>query len=129
MAMSLKALAEVSGASLRGDPERIIDRVATLQDAGPGAITFLANRRYRSFLQGTHASAVILSAEIAEDCPVDCLISDNPYLAHARVLDALYPQPTRAAGVDPSSCIDPSATIAASSVSPAPEPSPGTCDR
>ncbi len=113
MAMSLKALAEVSGASLRGDPERIIDRVATLQDAGPGAITFLANRRYKSFLQGTHASAVILSAEIAEDCPVDCLISDNPYLAHARVLDALYPQPTRAAGVDPSSCIDPSATIAA----------------
>ena len=114
MGMSLKALADASGASLRGNPERVIDRVATLHDAGPGAITFLANRRYKPFLQDTRASAVILSAENAEDCPIDCLITDNPYLAHARVLGALYPQPRRAAGVDPSSCVDPSASIAES---------------
>ena len=113
MGKSLKALAGISGASLRGDPERMIDSVATLQDAGPGAITFLANRRYKSFLHDTHASAVILSAEYADDCPIDCLITDNPYLAHARVLAALYPQPTPAAGIHPSSCVDRSANIAA----------------
>ena len=114
MGMSLKALAEVSGASLRGDPERMIDSVATLQDARPGAISFLANRRYRSFLRETRASAVILSAENADDCPIDCLITDNPYLAHARVLSALYPRPRVTPGVDPSSRVDPSAKIAAS---------------
>ena len=112
MGMSLKALAEISGASLRGDPEREINGVATLQDAGPGAITFLANQRYKGYIKDTRASAVILSAEFADDCPVDCLISDNPYLAHARVLAALYPHPRRAAGVDSSSCVDPSARVA-----------------
>lgn len=113
MGMSLKALAGVSGASLRGDPELMIDSVATLQDAGPGAISFLANRRYISFLQETRASAVILSAEHADDCPIDCLVTDNPYLAHARVLSALYPQPGATPGVDPSSRVDSSAKIAA----------------
>lgn len=112
MGMSLKALAEISGTSLRGDPERDIDGVATLQDAGPGDITFLANPRYKGHLKETRASAVILSAEFADDCPVDCLVTDNPYLAHARVIAAMYPHPSGVAGVHPSSCVDESARVA-----------------
>ena len=99
-------------ASLRGDPDVLIERVATLQDAGPGCISFLANPRYRSLLDETHASAVILNAEDAETCPVDCLVSDNPYLVHARVLTALYPEQSFSAGIHASAFVDATASVA-----------------
>lgn len=114
MEMTLKSLSVLTGAALRGDPETAIRGVATLQDAQPGDITFLANQRYRSCLDDTRASAVILSAEDAEGCPIACLITDNPYLAHARVLTAFYPQPTAGCGIDPGSVVEPSASVAAS---------------
>lgn len=114
---SLARLAEISGAELRGDGERRIERVATLGEAGEGDITFLANAKYRALLGTTGASAVILSAEDASDCPVDCLVSDNPYLAHARVVAALHPAVAATPGihatavVDATARIDPSASI------------------
>ena len=56
---------------------------------------------YAAFLYDTKASAVILAAKYAKECPVDCLITDNPYLAHARVTAALYPDAPAAPGVHP----------------------------
>lgn len=111
MARTLQALAQIAQAELRGDPERVIERVETLQDAGAGAVSFLANPRYRAFLKTTGASAVVLSAEDAGACPVDCLVSDNPYLAHARIMRALYPDPEPAPGIHPSAHVDPSAAV------------------
>ncbi len=113
---SLRQLAEIAGAELRGDPEIVVDRVSTLTDAERGAISFLANSRYRSYLSGTRASAVILAAEDAPDCPVPCLIAENPDLARARVMTALYPAPVPEPGVHPTAFVDPSARIAPSAV-------------
>ena len=112
MGLTLKTLAEIARAQLRGDPDRVIDRVATLQDATAGALSFLANPHYRAFLKETKASAVILSAEDAADCPVDCLVSDNPYLSHARVMNALYPTAEGRPGVHPTAHLDPTAKVA-----------------
>lgn len=114
MGLTLGELSKIAGAELRGDPERVIDSVDTLEHAGEGAISFLANRRYRHFLARTDASAVILSSEDAGDCPVDCLVSSNPYLAHARVMTALYPGNLGQPGVHSSAVVDESATIATS---------------
>jgi len=112
MGLTLSELAETARAELRGDPGLVIERMSTLQDASVGSISFLANPRYKAQLATTGASAVILSAADAADCPVDCLVSDNPYLAHALVMAALYPEPRRVAGVHPSACVDPTAQIA-----------------
>jgi UDP-3-O-[3-hydroxymyristoyl] glucosamine N-acyltransferase len=114
MGLTLKEVAEITGAALQGDESRVIERMAALQDATEGSISFLANPRYRPFLADTAASAVILSADDAADCPVDCLVSENPYLAHARVMIALHPEPRPTPGVHPSAFIDPSARLAAS---------------
>ncbi len=114
MSMTLRELSQICGAELRGDPDRVITHTDTLQDAGGGAISFLANPRYAAFLANTRASAVILAAEDAEACPVDCLVSDNPYLAHARAMTALYPDVPVAPGVHASAVVDPSARVASS---------------
>ena len=50
MPARLAELAVRFGCELRGDPDALVERVAPLQDAGPGAITFLANPHYRRHL-------------------------------------------------------------------------------
>ena len=112
MSLTLQELSRIAGTQLRGDPNRVITHAAVLKDADEGAISFLANRRYASFLADTRASAVILSAGDAETCPVDCLIADDPYLAHARVMTALYPDESIKPGVHPSAHVDPTARVA-----------------
>ena len=50
MVVTLGELAVRFGCELRGDPLREVDSVATLADAHPRAITFLAEGRYRAAL-------------------------------------------------------------------------------
>jgi UDP-3-O-[3-hydroxymyristoyl] glucosamine N-acyltransferase len=125
MPARLGELAVRVGCELRGDPDVVIERVATLQQAGPGSITFLANPRYRRHLPQTGASAVVLDAGSADECPTNALVAANPYAAYARIAQLLYPQAAQAAGVhasatvaagasiDPSAWIGPGAHVAA----------------
>jgi UDP-3-O-[3-hydroxymyristoyl] glucosamine N-acyltransferase len=107
----LADLATQVAAELRGDPDREIRGVATLEDAGTGDIAFLANHRYRSQLATTGASAVILQAADSAACPVDCLVTANPYLAYARIADLLFPTPGCVGGVHPSAVVAPGAQV------------------
>ncbi|HVK83189.1 MAG TPA: LpxD N-terminal domain-containing protein [Kofleriaceae bacterium] len=54
---SLADLAQAAGAALFGDGAVRVTRVATLERAGPGAIAFLANRKYAAQLDSTRAAA------------------------------------------------------------------------
>jgi len=101
VALSLGELADRLGAELVGDPAGSIERVATLERAGPGAVSFFSNRRYRKQLSGTRASAVILAREYLSSCPVDALVTDNPYLGYARAAAILNPEPEPQPGVHP----------------------------
>jgi UDP-3-O-[3-hydroxymyristoyl] glucosamine N-acyltransferase len=107
----LADLATRTGAELLGDGEVAISHADTIQDASRGAICFLANSKYRHYLQTTGASAVILRREDAADSPVAGLISDNPYLTYARVASLLYPLAEVAGGVHASAVIADSAKI------------------
>ncbi|MEP6548660.1 MAG: UDP-3-O-(3-hydroxymyristoyl)glucosamine N-acyltransferase [Gammaproteobacteria bacterium] len=111
---SLGELAVRFGLGLHGAPELRVTHVATLSNAGPGAISFLANPRYRKQMQATRATAVMLAPENAADCPVAALIDPNPYLAYARVAALLHPEPEFAAGIHPSAVVSGSARIASS---------------
>src|SRR5438093_1498597 len=82
---TLQELADFLGAELRGDPCLEIHTLATLQEAGPGSLSFLVNPSYRKFLAETEASAVIISPKDISVCPVSALITPDPRLALARV--------------------------------------------
>jgi len=111
---SLRDIAEELGAQVRGDEDCRIDHVATLADAGPGAISFLANRRYRSQLLSTRASAVILEAEFLSSCPVAALVVSNPYLGYALVAGLLAPEQPVPVGIHPTAYVSDRATVDAS---------------
>jgi UDP-3-O-[3-hydroxymyristoyl] glucosamine N-acyltransferase len=115
---SLGELAVRFGLALRGDPDLVVNRVATLSHAGPGALSFLANPRYRKQMESTRATAVLVAEENAAGCPAAVLIDPNPYLAYARIAELLHPQTqTQAqatAGIHPSAVVSDGARIAPS---------------
>ena len=111
---SLGELAVRFGLELRGEPDLRVSRVATLSNAEPGAISFLANSRYRRQLDTTRATAVVVAAKDAADCPVAALIDSNPYLAYARIAALMHPEAPLAAGIHPSAVVSSGARIAAS---------------
>ena len=112
MSYRLGELATRIGATLRGDPEILIDRVAALDAAGPRDVTFLSNRRYRRYLEATRAGAVILSPEFENACPVSALVLDNPYVGYARVATLLNPPAETVPCIARTAVVDPRATIA-----------------
>jgi UDP-3-O-[3-hydroxymyristoyl] glucosamine N-acyltransferase len=122
MAVSLGELAVRFGCELRGDPDIKVERVATLGAAESGALSFLANPRYRTQLAATRAGAVVLHADAAAECPTAMLVSENPYVTYARIAALLHPPPPLVAGVHAtaliaaSARIDPSAQVAAFAV-------------
>jgi UDP-3-O-[3-hydroxymyristoyl] glucosamine N-acyltransferase len=112
MELSLGELAIRHGLELRGDPERRVSRVATLQHAGADAVSFLANPRYRRHLATTRAGAVVLDAEHARECAAAVLISRNPYATYARIAADLHPAPPFTPGIHAGAMVDPAAVVA-----------------
>jgi UDP-3-O-[3-hydroxymyristoyl] glucosamine N-acyltransferase len=104
--LTLGELASATGMELAGGAETTVDRVASLLEAGPGAVSFLANTRYRRQLAQTRATAVILHpAESLEGYPFEMLYSTNPYLDFARVARLLNPLPAVQPGIAPSAVV------------------------
>ncbi|WP_290611224.1 UDP-3-O-(3-hydroxymyristoyl)glucosamine N-acyltransferase [Arsukibacterium sp. UBA3155] len=109
----LSELAEQLNAQLVGNAACGVSAVATLEHAGQGTISFLANSKYRKFLSHTTASAVLIKAD---DLPfmapgVSALVVADPYVAFAQIAQLLDSTPAVADGIHPSATIDASATI------------------
>jgi UDP-3-O-[3-hydroxymyristoyl] glucosamine N-acyltransferase len=114
MILTLGELAVRFGCELRGDPHCEIDSVATLSDAQPRAITFLAESRHRGALLQTRAAAVVLEARFAAECPVAALITANPRATYARIATLLYPPAPVVAGIHSSAVVAADARVDAS---------------
>ena len=102
--MTLRELADRLGCRLEGDGGIEITRVATLEAAGPGDVTFFANPRYAHALQTTRASAVILGDD-APAAPAAMLRSPHPYQSFAQALETLNPEPAPPPGVHPTALV------------------------
>ena len=111
MPLRLADLAVRFGCELRGDPDASVERVAPLQEATPGALAFLANPRYRRYLAGTRATAVVLEPAMAGECPVSALVARNPYATYARIAQLLHPAPAVTAGRHPGAVVESGATV------------------
>jgi UDP-3-O-[3-hydroxymyristoyl] glucosamine N-acyltransferase len=109
VSMLLRDLAERLGCELRGDGDIPIRRIAGIDDAGPGDLTFVANPRYASHLARTQAAAVIVSPQMLTSLP--SLLSANPYLTYARAVALLHPEERPEPGIHPSAQVHPSALL------------------
>ena len=85
-------LAQVAGAELRGDAGYQISAVAPLDTAGSGDLTFYHDMHLRGLLKTSKAGAILIAPQEAEQFSGNCLLTDNPYAAFARVMQHIYPQ-------------------------------------
>lgn len=108
--MTLDELARRLECRLEGDGSIDVTRVAGLEDAGPGDLTFLASSKYASKLGSTRASAVLADDSVAS-APCAILRTPQVYLAFARAVGVLTPPSRMASGISPLAAIDPTAEL------------------
>ena len=109
--MKLRDIAARLSCAFDGDGEIEISRVAGLEAARPGDLTFFANRKYLEELRVTEASAVIAAPGVT-GAPCAVLYAGDPYLTFARAV-ALFADDWRpAAGVHHLAHVEAGATIA-----------------
>lgn len=113
VAVTLEELARRFRGRVHGDGAREIDGVATLADAGPRDIAFLANPSFHRYLDTTRAAAVILNEDDVRRFSGNALVVDNPHLYFARIAALLNPDPQWEPGTHRSATVAESARIAA----------------
>lgn len=109
--MTLQQLASVIDAEVVGDGAQTITGVATLASATSGQIAFLANDKYRSQLDTTQASAVIVGPKVDVPSGMAALVTANPYAGFAKVAQQLDTTPAAATSIDASAKIADSASL------------------
>ncbi len=108
---SLADLAGLVGGRVVGDPDVMIEGVASIEEAGLGQITFLAHPRYRKYLDSCAASAVIVSDESDIPATLNRLEVGDPNRAFAEIHGIFNPPPAHDPVISPLAAIDPTAVI------------------
>lgn len=88
--MTLGELAKHVGGHVEGDSSLQINSVTTLELAGEGDISFLANKKYVNELETTKASAVIINKKAKSSASL--LIADDAYFAFREIVVLLHGQ-------------------------------------
>ena len=86
--VSLARIAELVGARVKqGAPEIALARLASLESAQPGDLSFLSDARYGALAGATRASAVLVTEALAGSLAATAqpLLVADPYLAFAKV--------------------------------------------
>lgn len=109
-AIELGQLAAQLGCELHGDPSVPIHGVATLEHAGPGEVSFLANVKYAPKVRASRAAAIFASEPLREATSAT-LVSSNPYLDFARALAFFHPVTRPPRGIHPTAMVASSAVI------------------
>jgi len=109
----------VGGRIASGDPAVTVNRVAPLDQAGPGDLTFFENPRYLARFKATTATACIAAEKHAAAAPegTAVIVAAQPYRAIALVMQRLFPDATRLRGpwgddgVSPAAHVHPTARL------------------
>ncbi len=105
MTITLGQLAQHLGAEVHGDAAVEICRIANLETAQPGEISFLSDSKYRKYLTSTKASAVLLRASDLDVCQTNALVVKDPYIGFAHVAQLLDTTPAPATDIHVSAVI------------------------
>ena len=113
VSFTLGRLAEALGASLQGEPGRVVTGVAPLDAAGPDQISFLTDLKYRRQAQASRAGALLVGRDVS-GFSAPLLQVDRPQQALITLLALFHPDPATEPGVHATACVAPTARVDAS---------------
>jgi len=114
MSLTSAQIAELTGGRLMGKPDVSVTRLAEIEHACAGDLSFLSNPKYLGFLESTKASVLIVSHEVANthQVPQSTLVSvDDPYSAFSKCQQVFSSFKTAETGIHPLAHISEGAQI------------------
>ena len=103
-AMKLSEIAQRIDCRMDSARDVEIVRVAGIEEAGPGDLTFISNRKYIRYLKTTRAAAIILDKDIPP-VAIPSLRTEDPYLAFAHALEIFHVPLRQNPGIHPDAVI------------------------
>ncbi len=110
MQFTARELAEKIGADVSGDDSVVLTRLSEIEAAGPGDLSFIANKKYERYLDSSDASAVIVGISMSSD-RLTLLLHDDPYLAFMKATRLFNPPRVYPPGIHATAVISESASI------------------
>lgn len=116
--MRLSDIAALVGGRLLGDADPELTGAASLAEAGPGDLSFVADARRAAEGAASAAGALLVPPGLDPGRPA--IVVDRPYEAFAQFLARLAPDPDRLypPGVHPTAVVDATAVVAAAAIGP-----------
>lgn len=115
MEVTATALAERIGGTVEGDATVLLNRIAKIEDANAGSLTFLANAEYEPHIYTTGASAALVSQDFTanQDLPeaLTLIRVADPYAAFAGILQWAAESKAHPAEISSLAAIHPTAKI------------------
>ena len=105
--LTAAAIAQLTGGTIEGDADVSISSVASLDRARSGQLSFCASAKYLQLLEGTEASVVLVSPDVAKakTRAAARVIVERPHDSMLELLPRLYRMPQRQPGVHPTAVI------------------------
>jgi len=111
MPLTLRQIAQATGAELRGEPDLPITGLSSLEDAQTGDLSYVASPKFKRKLESCRASALIVYPGL-DSSKHSLLVAKDPPLAFARVMRIFYRVfPEVKPGIGIGAVIDPDAII------------------
>lgn len=89
MEFTVRQIAHLLGGEIKGNPDLLISSIAKIQEGFEGAISFLSNPKYETYIYETQASAVVVSKkfEAKKEISATLILVEDPYTAISSLLD------------------------------------------
>lgn len=115
MQFTAQQIATLIQGKIEGNPDAIINTVAKIEEAGIGALSFVANPKYEEFLYNSKASIIIINESLELESPVSPTLIrvKDAYSSFALLLEKYNEMKAGAGkrGIDSTAYISPTAKI------------------
>lgn len=111
MKFTAKQIAGILEGEVEGDPYAEVDRLSKIEEGTEGAITFLANPKYTSYIYSTKASVTIVNEEFVTEGEISTTLIrvKNAYEAFSKLLEYYNQVKLNKTGIEQPSFISESA--------------------
>lgn len=113
MDFTAEAIATLIGGTVEGNPETVVNRLAKIENGEKGALSFLANPKYNSYIYSTTSSVVIVNNDFVPEQPVSPTLIrvSDPYSAFAKLLEMYNGMNNQKTGISDQAFISKSASV------------------
>ena len=109
---SLENIASIIDGELVGDPNQLVSSLGSLQKASKDCISFVASKKFESFISVCSAGAIIVKKDFKPSDNKNYILVKDPYFAFAILSEMFDPIEDMFEGIDLSNNINPKADVA-----------------